>query len=227
MIAERLSLLLFHPSHRRKIASSRSAVRARPSASGSAINEAQESRIAAMPLDILCFLGDREEMAHSLEARLPFLDHKLYDVAKFIPVDFKVRDGLEKAVLRDAAKDILPEDLRLRRKRGFMMTSEPIDFFGADRPAMEKMRTYLSKEAFERARIFSYSTYRAISLLARVPASIGPLRRLRRNANMALMYMVEVHMLHCMFVEDPRWLRPTPGTANPRTTPAFASELVV
>ena len=42
-----------------------------------------------MPLDILCYLGDREEMAHSIEARLPFLDHKLYDVAKAIPVDLQ------------------------------------------------------------------------------------------------------------------------------------------
>ena len=74
------------------------------------INLVQEGRIAGMPLDILCFLGDREEMAHSLEARLPFLDHLLYDEAKRIPVDFKMRDGLEKAVLRDAAKGVLPED---------------------------------------------------------------------------------------------------------------------
>src|SRR5206468_13078451 len=110
-------------------------------------------------LDILCFLGDREEMAHSLEARLPFLDHKLYDAAKSIPVDFKMRGGTEKAVLRDAAKGILPDDLRLRRKSGFMLTSDAVDFFGADREQSKALRDHLSRGAFARAQGFSYPAF--------------------------------------------------------------------
>jgi asparagine synthase (glutamine-hydrolysing) len=158
-----------------------------------------------MPLDILCYLGDREEMAHSLEARLPFLDHKLYEAAKWIPVDYKVRNGLEKAVLRDAAEGILPDDLRLRRKRGFMATSEAVDLFGTDREAAKGFRPYLSKRAFERAGVFSYHAYLAASLLARVPPRNRRLKGLRRNANKLIMYMMQTHMLHDMFVADPRW----------------------
>jgi asparagine synthase (glutamine-hydrolysing) len=150
-----LSLLIFHKSSRRRLQRARVAVRSNPTGEKPVINLVQEGRIAGMPLDILCFLGDREEMAHSLEARLPFLDHVLYDEAKRIPVDFKMRDGVEKAVLRDAAKGILPDDLRLRRKRGFMLTSDPVDFFGADRKATNKLRDYLSRQAFEQSRLFS------------------------------------------------------------------------
>ena len=140
-------------------------------------------------------------MAHSLEARLPFLDHQLYDAARTIPVDLKMRDGLEKAVLRDAAKGILPDDLRLRRKTGFMLTSEAVDFFGADRAASERVRSrYLSKGAFARAGVFSWRVYRLASLLARLPAS-----KARRNANKVIMYMLQTHMLHEMFVVAPRW----------------------
>jgi asparagine synthase (glutamine-hydrolysing) len=158
-----------------------------------------------MPFDILAYLGDREEMAHSLEARLPFLDHHLYDAAKFIPVDFKMRDGVEKAVLRDAAEGILPDDLRMRRKSGFMLTSDAADFFGADRRITKGLRKrYLSREAFERSGVFSYGAYTLARTLARVPAS-KRLRRLRRNANKVIMYMMQTHMLHEMFVADQPW----------------------
>jgi asparagine synthase (glutamine-hydrolysing) len=204
-IAEKLSLRIFDRSHRRALASARANSSARPGTSKPLINAVQEERIAAMPLDILCYLGDREEMAHSLEARLPFLDHHLYDSAKSIPVDFKMRDGTEKAVLRDAAKGVLPEDLRVRRKSGFMLTSEAADFFGDDRTATEQLRRrYLSREAFERSRVFSYGAYRLASLLARAPRW-KRLRRLRRNSNKVIMYMMQAHMLHHMFVADPPW----------------------
>jgi len=203
--AEKLSLRIFHKSRRKQLANARSNGSARPSASKPLINAVQEARIAAMPFDILAYLGDREEMAHSLEARLPFLDHHLYDVAKFIPVDFKMRDGLEKAVLRDAAEGILPDDLRMRRKSGFMLTSDAADFFGADRAVTEELRRrYLSKQAFERSRVFSHRAYRLASIIARVPATKRS-RRLRRNANKVIMYMMQTHMLHEMFVTDPPW----------------------
>ena len=202
-IAEKLSLRIFHKSQRDRLANARS--REVPSTlSKPLINAVQEARIAAMPFDILAYLGDREEMAHSLEARLPFLDHHLYDAAKFIPVDFKMRDGLEKAVLRDAAEGILPDDLRMRRKSGFMLTSDAADFFGADRQITKELRRrYLSRGAFDRSRVFSYAAYRLASMVARAPSK--RLRRLRRNANKVIMYMMQTHMLHEMFVADPPW----------------------
>jgi asparagine synthase (glutamine-hydrolysing) len=218
-IVQKLSLLMFHKSQRRRLTLARASAGVRSGPSKPVINDVQEARISGMPLDILCFLGDREEMAHSLEARLPFLDHKLYDAAKWIPVDFKMRDGTEKAVLRDAAKGILPDDLRLRRKRGFMATSNPIDFFGADRKASDKLRVYLSRQAFERSQVFSYRAYLAISLLARLPAweRLPFLKRLRRDSNKALMYMMQTHMLHKMFVLDPSWNRPDLRSVESRT----------
>lgn len=205
---EKLSLQLFQKRHRTQLQEARTNAAIRSHPSKAAIIAAQEGRIAAMPFDILCFLGDREEMAHSLEARLPFLDHKLYEVARHIPVDLKMRNGTEKAVLRDAALGIVPEDLRMRRKRGFMHTSESVDFFGSDSAATaEFRRLYLSREAFERSGIFSYRAFRLARLLARLPASgrIAPLRRLRTQSNKVIMYMMQTHMLQEMFVADPPW----------------------
>jgi hypothetical protein len=123
-----------------------------------------------------------------------------------------MRGGIEKAVLRDAAEGVLPDDIRLRRKTGFMLTTDAIDFFGADRKVSGKQRHHLSRQAFERAQIFSYGPYRVLRLLARVPATkrLPFLKRLRRDSNKVLMYMMQTHMLHHMFVADPPWKRPFP-----------------
>ena len=209
--AERVSLRIFHKDQRRRIASARAGSARRFDPSKPLINAVQEARIAAMPLDILAYLGDREEMAHSLEARLPFLDHHLYEAARSIPVDLKLRNGMEKAVLRDAAKGILPEEIRRRRKSGFMLTSDAADFFGADRAATAHLRNrYLSRQKFEGAGVFSYRAYRLAAVVARLGGT-KRLRRLRRNANKVVMYMMQTHMLHDMFVANPRW-RSAPET---------------
>lgn len=198
-----LSLLLFEQRHRQCIAGTRS--EPLPTPSRPVINAVQEARLAQMPFDILCFLGDREEMAHSLEARLPFLDHRLFDVARRIPVDLKFRRGTEKAVLRDAAKGLLPEDIRLRRKSGFMMTSDAVDFGRLDRCQWVKLHRYLSPQKFRNVQIFSYRSFRTLRLLTRLPRWSRTSRRIREAANKIIMYMVEVHMLHDMFIERPRW----------------------
>jgi asparagine synthase (glutamine-hydrolysing) len=210
----RLSLLLVEKKHRARLKAARGAPAPEPAANRPLINRLQEARIADMPYDILCFLGDREEMAHSLEARLPFLDHELYDAARHIPAELKFREGVEKAVLRDAARGILPDDLRLRRKEGFMRTSGDVDLFGRDREFTAALRErYLSREAFEQAGLFSFRGYQALGLLAsgRLPV----LRRARRTANKAIMFIMQMHMLHRMFVAEPRWRHAAPqGSAH-------------
>jgi asparagine synthase (glutamine-hydrolysing) len=62
---------------------------------------------------------DRNSMAHSLEARVPFLDHELVELAFSLPADQLIRDGVTKSVLRRAVPE-LPDAVRARRdKLGF------------------------------------------------------------------------------------------------------------
>ena len=92
-----------------------------------------------------------------------------------------------------------------------MLTSEAVDFFGTDAEMTEKLRcSYLSKHAFEQSKIFSYRAYRVARLLARAPMGnrLPALRRLRRNSNKVIMYMMQVHMLHQMFIASPMWSVP-------------------
>ncbi len=63
---------------------------------------------------------DRNSMAFSVESRVPFLETELVEFIMSLPADYKVRNGYTKAVLRDALKGLVPDDVRLRlNKLGF------------------------------------------------------------------------------------------------------------
>jgi asparagine synthase (glutamine-hydrolysing) len=69
---------------------------------------------------ILRTLGDGMEMAHGVEGRPPFLDHRLFEVARALPVGAKIRAGVEKHVLRAAVGPLLPQSTRARPKHPFL-----------------------------------------------------------------------------------------------------------
>lgn len=67
---------------------------------------------------------DRNSMAHSIESRPPFLDQELVELVLSLPADAIVRDGWSRWILREAMKGILPEKIRLRRKKIGFTTPE-------------------------------------------------------------------------------------------------------
>ncbi len=75
---------------------------------------------SALPNYVLINLGDRMEMAHSLEGRVPFLDHHLVEQVIKLPINFKIRGNIEKYVLREAVKPYLLEEVYLREKQPFL-----------------------------------------------------------------------------------------------------------
>jgi asparagine synthase (glutamine-hydrolysing) len=62
---------------------------------------------------------DRTTMAHSLESRAPFLDHRLMEFAASLPVDYKLRGNRQKYILKESQKPRLPAAILGRRKQGF------------------------------------------------------------------------------------------------------------
>jgi asparagine synthase (glutamine-hydrolysing) len=73
-----------------------------------------------LPGYILTTLGDRMEMSHSVEGRVPFLDHHVVEVICSQPVNQKVRGMTEKYVLREAARDVITETVYRRQKHPFL-----------------------------------------------------------------------------------------------------------
>jgi asparagine synthase (glutamine-hydrolysing) len=69
----------------------------------------------------MCQRLDRSTMAHSLEARVPFLSHRFVDWALTIPTDMKLRGGTGKYVLRKAAEPWFPNGALSDRKIGFQL----------------------------------------------------------------------------------------------------------
>lgn len=68
---------------------------------------------------------DRMSMAHSLEVRVPFADHRLMQFVYNVPWEIKFENGVEKALLRNALQGILPEKILWRKKSPYPKTHNP------------------------------------------------------------------------------------------------------
>jgi asparagine synthase (glutamine-hydrolysing) len=74
-------------------------------------------------VDDMLHYFDRTSMARSLEVRVPFLDHRVVEYCAGIPERLKVRRRQGKAILREAARGLLPDSVIDKRKVGFFHDS--------------------------------------------------------------------------------------------------------
>jgi asparagine synthase (glutamine-hydrolysing) len=76
-------------------------------------------------VQILLDRKDRMSMAHGLEVRVPFCDHRLVEYVYNTPWELKTFDGREKSLLRAATADVLPASVVARRKSPYPSTQDP------------------------------------------------------------------------------------------------------
>ncbi|MBL6932866.1 MAG: asparagine synthase (glutamine-hydrolyzing) [Rhodospirillales bacterium] len=69
--------------------------------------------------ELLLMRVDKIGMSTSIEARVPFLDHKLVEFTMDIPMDWKIKGGETKYLLKKALEDLLPDKILYREKMGF------------------------------------------------------------------------------------------------------------
>jgi asparagine synthase (glutamine-hydrolysing) len=69
--------------------------------------------------ELLLMRVDKYSMAHSLEARAPFLDHELVSYALSLPQETKIAGAQTKRILKQALADVLPAEILQRPKQGF------------------------------------------------------------------------------------------------------------
>jgi asparagine synthase (glutamine-hydrolysing) len=76
--------------------------------------------VTRFSLPTLLRYEDRNSMHHSIESRLPFLDHRVLELGLALPYDAKLRSGYGKWIVRALVKDSVPDSIRSARyKRGF------------------------------------------------------------------------------------------------------------
>jgi asparagine synthase (glutamine-hydrolysing) len=89
------------------------------------VPELSRAQLCRTNLQMLLHWEDRDSMNHSIEARVPFLDHRLVEYVLGLPTEYKVHQGITKRVLRDALQGVVPESVLARRdKIGFVTPEE-------------------------------------------------------------------------------------------------------
>jgi asparagine synthase (glutamine-hydrolysing) len=137
---------------------------------------------------ILTMLGDRMEMAHSIEGRVPFLDHKLVELIVRQPVNQKIRGMTEKYVLREAVKDVITDSVYGRQKHPFLSppaTLNPDDTFH------DYVQELLRGKAFASMPFFNQKA--VIELLDRMPSMDDGARTAMDQTLMVLASLCVLH----------------------------------
>jgi asparagine synthase (glutamine-hydrolysing) len=97
---------------------------------------------------------DRASMAHSLEVRVPFLDHKFVEWTAKIPTGLKIKNGCGKYILKKAMEPHLPNDVLYRKKMGFRVPLS--DWFRG--PLKQKLRDALLSDQMRNSGLFNMNT---------------------------------------------------------------------
>ena len=120
------------------------------------VDSLSRAQLLRTSLPMLLHWEDRDSMAHSIEARVPFLDFRLVELALGLPEEFKIAEGVTKRVLREAMTGILPETVRIRTdKLGFQtpeeewMRESPAEFRTALERAVAASDGIITAAAFE------------------------------------------------------------------------------
>lgn len=156
------------------------------------LSQAQYLEVAyLLPGYILSSQGDRVAMAHAVEARFPFLDHRVVEFAGRLPPRLKLRGLVEKHILRKSMARYLPDSIARRPKQPYR-APDVASFFGPKAP--EYVRASLSPRNVAATGLFDVgATTRLID-----KCSASQATGLRDN--MALVGLLSVQLLHETFV---------------------------
>lgn len=124
-----------------------------------------------LPGYILSSQGDRMAMAHGIETRFPFLDHRLVEHAARVPADIKLRGLREKHLLREAMRGTIPERIAERPKQPYRapeanaFTAKAPDYVKAafEKTALEETGVFdveKSTRLFKKSRLSNFTGFR-------------------------------------------------------------------
>jgi asparagine synthase (glutamine-hydrolysing) len=143
---------------------------------------------------LLSAQGDRMLMAHSVEGRFPFLDRDVAALAESLPDSYKLRVLDEKHTLKRAAADLVPAEIRNRKKQPYRAP----DALALATPEAEPwIEEVASPEALRDSGVFRVETARQLIAKCRRLADGG---QFSNSDNMALVGMLSTQLLHDGFI---------------------------
>ncbi len=158
------------------------------------LNQAQYLEAAyLLPGYILSSQGDRMAMAHGVEGRFPFLDHRVVEFAARIPPRMKLKGLREKHILRQALGPSLPAAIGARPKQPYRAPDSE-SFFQARGGWVDEA---LGARAVADAACFEPGAVGRLAAKCRGGGAIGA------ADNMALVGIVSTQLLHAQFVKRP------------------------
>ena len=114
---------------------------------------------SAFPNYLLGVLGDRTEMAHSIEARTPFLDHPLAEFLQSVPSRLKINQSTEKYILREALKDYITDTVYRRQKHPFLAPPVTLHYQGK---LFQYYREIIEDDSFLDVPMFDHAKVRSL-----------------------------------------------------------------
>jgi asparagine synthase (glutamine-hydrolysing) len=150
---------------------------------------------------LLSSQGDRMAMAHGVEGRFPFLDHRLFEFAAALPTSSRLRGLREKEVLRRWASRILPPAIKARGKQPYRAPDAP-SFFAPNSP--EWISDLLTPDAVRQVGIFSQAS--VAGLLRRCRAGLATGFR----ENQAIVGVLSTQLWHHQFISSVQNVSPLP-----------------
>ena len=150
-----------------------------------------------MPAYILSAQGDRMALAHSIESRFPFLDHRLIEFGSRLPLRLRMNGLAEKYLLKRAAKGLIPESVLHRKKQPYRAPDSQ-SFIGPGIVGQEYVSSVLSPESLKSSGLFNPA---AVSLLLK-KARQGQLTSVRDN--MAFVGILSSQLLMEQFIKSLR-----------------------
>jgi asparagine synthase (glutamine-hydrolysing) len=142
---------------------------------------------------LLSSQGDRMAMAHSVEGRFPFLDHRLVEMATCLPPDLKLRGLNEKYILKRAAAQWLPENIWRRPKQPYRA---PIHRSFVNDTPLDYVQELLSPDQLKKSGLFKTG---AVEQLVR---KIERGMRIGETDDMALVGVLSGQLVHEKFIQN-------------------------
>jgi len=157
------------------------------------LSQAQYLELAyLLPGYILSSQGDRMAMAHSVEGRFPFLDHRVVEFAATIPPSVKLKRLREKHVLREIARDLLPETIRERVKQPYRAPDHAALFPRGSR--LDLVDEMLAPQALEETGVFASPPLQALRSKGLRQDTLGV------RDSMAIVGALSTQLIHHLFV---------------------------